>query len=81
MTTATPYIKLHERKRKWTPVAVQAGQLLNGGEDTIHRALSLRALEIPVGDFLTEAMKGDLPEGTEAEDTWIFIPTGLWSEM
>ena len=61
MTAATPYIKLHERKRKWTPVAVQAGQLLNGGEDTIHRALSLRALEIPVGDFISQAMKGDLP--------------------
>ena len=41
MNAATPYIKLHERKRTWTPVAVQAGQLLKGGEDTIHRALSL----------------------------------------
>nr|BDD44888.1 hypothetical protein 3 [bacterium] len=61
MKAATPYIKLHERKRTWTPVAVQAGQLLKGGEDTIHRALSLRALEIPVGDFISQAMKGDLP--------------------
>ena len=64
---ATPYIHLHQRKRTWTPVEVSAGQLLSGGEEVIQRALALRCLEIPVGDFLTEAMKGDLPEGIEAE--------------
>ena len=61
MKSATPYIHLHERKRKWTPVKVEAGKLLEGGEDVIHRALSLRSLEIPVGDFIKQAMKGDLP--------------------
>ena len=61
MKSATPYIHLHERKRKWTPVKVAAGKLLDGGEDVIHRALSLRSLEIPVGDFIKDAMKGDLP--------------------
>ena len=61
MKSATPYIHLHERKRKWTPVKVAAGKLLEGGEDVIHRALSLRSLEIPVGDFIKDAMKGDLP--------------------
>ena len=64
---ATPYLHLHQRKRTWTPVEVSAGQLLSGGEEVIQRALALRCLEIPVGDFLTEAMKGDLPEGTDAE--------------
>jgi len=64
---ATPYLHLHQRKRTWTPVQVSAGQLLSGGEEVVQRALALRCLEIPVGDFLTEAMKGDLPEGTEAE--------------
>lgn len=64
---ATPYIHLHQRKRTWTPVEVSAGQLLSGGEEVIQRALALRCLEIPVGDFLTEAMKGDLPEGVDAE--------------
>ena len=62
MKAATPYIHLQERKRTWTPVQVNAGQLLNGGEDVIKRALALRCLEIPVGDFISEAMKGDLPE-------------------
>ena len=28
---------------------------------------ALRSLEIPVGDFIAEAMKGDLPQGIEAE--------------
>ncbi len=62
MKAATPYIHLHQRKRTWTPVAVDAGQLLIGGEDVIKRALALRCLEIPVGDFINEAMRGDLPE-------------------
>jgi hypothetical protein len=61
MKSATPYIHLHERKRTWTPVKVAAGKLLEGGEDVIHRALALRSLEIPVGDFIKDAMKGDLP--------------------
>ena len=42
MKAATPYIHLHQRKRTWTPVQVDAGQLLVGGEDVIKRALALR---------------------------------------
>lgn len=62
MKAATPYLHLHQRKRTWTPVQVSAGTLLPGGEDVIQRALALRSLEIPVGDFISEAMKGDLPD-------------------
>ena len=62
MKAATPYIHLHQRKRTWTPVQVDAGQLLEGGEDVVKRALALRCLEIPVGDFINEAMRGDLPD-------------------
>jgi len=68
MKSATPYIQLHERKRTWTPVAVSAGQLLEGGEQVVQRALALRCLEIPVGDFITQAMKGDLPEDAGCKD-------------
>jgi len=64
---ATPYLHLHQRKRTWTPVQMSAGQLVSGGEETIQRALALRCLEIPVGDFISEAMKGDLPQGIDAE--------------
>lgn len=56
------YEKLYSRKRTWTPVSVSAGKLLEGGEDVVLRGLSLRCLEIPVGDFITDAMKGDLPD-------------------
>jgi hypothetical protein len=62
MKAQTPYIQLHQRKRTWSPVAVSAGTLLPGGEEVIKRALALRCLEIPVGDFINEAMRGDLPE-------------------
>ncbi len=62
MKAATPYLHLHQRKRTWTPVAVSAGTLLDGGEEVVQRALALRCLEIPVGDFISEAMKGDLPD-------------------
>ena len=53
---------MHERKRTWTPVQVSAGTLLDGGEEVVQRALALRCLEIPVGDFIADAMKGDLPD-------------------
>jgi len=62
MKAETPYIHLHQRKRTWTPVQVTAGSLLEGGEEVVQRALALRCLEIPVGDFINEAMRGDLPE-------------------
>ena len=62
MKAETPYIHLHQRKRTWTPVEVTAGPLVKGGEDVVKRALALRCLEIPVGDFINEAMRGDLPE-------------------
>ena len=62
MKAATPYIHLHDRKRTWTPVQVNAGRLREGGEEVIQRALALRCFEIPVGDFIQAAMKGDLPE-------------------
>ena len=62
MKADSPYVLLHQRKRTWTPVQVTAGTLLEGGEEVIQRALALRCLEIPVGDFISEAMRGDLPE-------------------
>ncbi len=62
MKAETPYIHLHQRKRTWTPVEVNAGTILDVWEEVIQRALALRCLEIPVGDFISAAMKGDLPD-------------------
>lgn len=58
----TPYDKLIARKRKWTPVQMTAGTLVEGAEEAVMRALSLRQLEIPVGDFIQNSLKGDIPE-------------------
>jgi hypothetical protein len=57
-----PYQKLSNRKRKWTPVQTTAGQLAEGSEETIFRALALRHMELPVGDFINDALKNEVPE-------------------
>ena len=44
----SPYTRLVERKRKWTPVAVTKGKVVEGSEDSLYRALALRTLELPV---------------------------------
>ena len=57
-----PYEKLASRKRKWTPVKPTAGACKKGAEETIHRALALRSMELPVGDFIRDALKTEIPE-------------------
>ena len=59
-----PYQKLLERKRSWTPVQGDAGKVVEGTEETIHRALSLRHMELPVGDFINDALNGEIPEAS-----------------
>ena len=57
-----PYEKLMARKRKWTPVQTVAGTCKEGAEETIHRALALRHMELPVGDFITDALANEVPD-------------------
>ena len=57
-----PYQKLLERKRTWTPVQTTAGTLIEGAEETIYRALAIRHMELPVGDFITDALGNDVPK-------------------
>ena len=52
-----PYQKLLNRKRTWTPVQTTAGKLVEGAEETIYRALAIRHMELPVGDFIHDALK------------------------
>ena len=61
----TPYDKLISRKRTWTPVQTTAGQLKEGAEEAIFRALALRQLELPVGDFIASGLKGEVPEAAQ----------------
>ena len=56
-----PYEKLLNRKRKWTPVQTTAGTCKQGAEEAIYRALALRHMELPVGDFITHALDHEVP--------------------
>jgi hypothetical protein len=56
-----PYTKLLNRKRTWTPVQTTAGKVREGSEETIYRALAIRHMELPVGDFIQDALKTDVP--------------------
>jgi len=56
-----PYVKLLNRKRKWSPVQTTAGKLQDGAEETIFRALAMRHMEMPVGDFIKESLKNEVP--------------------
>tara|TARA_R100001443_G_scaffold9627_5_gene19228 strand:- start:2010 stop:2729 length:720 start_codon:yes stop_codon:yes gene_type:complete len=56
-----PYEKLLSRKRKWTPVQTTGGTLKEGAEETIYRALAIRHMELPVGNFITDALEKDVP--------------------
>ena len=57
-----PYEKLLGRKRTWTPVQTTAGTLVEGAEETIYRALAIRHMELPVGDFIHDALKNEVPQ-------------------
>ena len=55
-----PYQKLLESKRKWTPVQPTAGKLVEGAEEAVIRALAMRHMELPVGEFI-EASLSEIP--------------------
>jgi len=57
-----PYDKLLSRKRTWTPVQTTAGKLAEGAEEAIYRALAIRHMELPVGDFILDALKNEVPK-------------------
>ena len=71
-----PYEKLMARKRKWTPVKPVAGICKEGAEETIHRALALRHMELPVGDFITNALNTEVPEVSRE-----ILLSNVWDEQ
>ena len=56
-----PYQKLYERKRTWTPVQTTAGTVKEGAQDVLKRALAIRHMELPVGEFINEALSTEVP--------------------
>jgi len=57
-----PYTKLLERKRTWTPVKPTKGEFKEGAEETIKRALAIRHMELPVGEFITQGLEKEVPD-------------------
>ena len=57
-----PYEKLLNRKRTWTPVQTTRGTLKPGAEETIYRALAIRNMELPVGNYISDALAKDVPD-------------------
>ena len=51
-----------DRKRKWSPVQPTAGVFKDGSEDAIKRALAIRHMELPVGEFISEALEKEVPD-------------------
>ena len=58
----TPYEKLIERRRTWTPVQTTPGNVKYGAQETIHRALAIRHLELPVGTYVEDALEKGVPD-------------------
>ena len=56
-----PYQKLLNRKRTWTPVKPTKGVYKEGADETIKRALAIRHMELPVGDFIREGLEKEVP--------------------
>lgn len=57
-----PYQKLLYSKRKWIPVAMAAGSVKDEVQETLKRIIAIRHMELPVGDFIAEALKNEVPE-------------------
>lgn len=61
-TEKSPYLDLLKQKRSWQPVPVSKGEVTEGAEATLLKALALRHLEIPVKELLEEGLQRELPK-------------------
>ena len=65
------YNNLKARKFPWTPINPVVDKISAGAEDLFGRCLALRVLEIPVGEFVTEASKKEFNVPQESLDLFI----------
>jgi len=56
------YTQIVQRKRTWTPVAVDKGEIKPGAEEALFRCLALRTLELPVKEMLSQGLERELPD-------------------
>lgn len=62
MTVQTsPYLSTIAKKRPWQAVPVGKGNVTEGSEETIFKALALRHLEMPVKELLEQGLARELP--------------------
>lgn len=57
----SPYSHLLSKKRSWTPVKPGPAPIEDAARATLGRALALRCLELPVGDFIEAGMERGTP--------------------
>ena len=57
--TKTFYSELLAKKKPWTPNVGKSSPVMEGSEETIGRAIALRTLEIPVGDWILSGCKSE----------------------
>jgi len=57
----SPYLSTIAKKRPWQAVPVGKGNVAEGSEETIFKALALRHLEMPVKELLEQGMARELP--------------------
>jgi hypothetical protein len=65
MSTLVDCSDLFVRKQRWTPSGAVSQPVTSGAEQTLGRCTALRLLEIPVGNFIQEATRRDLPVSPE----------------
>lgn len=58
--TKTFYSELLAKKKPWTPNVGKPSFVVEGSEETIGRAIALRTLEIPVGDWILLGCKREM---------------------
>lgn len=62
LSKLSKYTQIVSRKRTWTPVAVDKGDVKEGAEETLLRCLALRTLELPVKEMLSQGLERELPD-------------------
>ena len=60
-----PLYKIIRKKRTWTPVKPTKGEVRSGAEETIKRALAIRHMELPVGEFYFSGTGERCPASSE----------------
>jgi hypothetical protein len=65
------YTKLAAKKFPWTPITPVVGAVKAGAEQVLAKALALRILELPVGEFVNNASKREFKVPDESKSLFL----------